>query len=140
MKKNKTYETDNLTGINHEGVDANIPVQRLSASSIIGDKVENEADEDLGTIDNLMINVDTGAIEYAVVEFGAFLGIGGKLFAIPFHELKLKPSEHTFVINRSKAYLKKSPGFDKAHWPDTNDPYYSNVNQYYRISSEAFIP
>jgi sporulation protein YlmC with PRC-barrel domain len=138
--KNKTYEADNLTGLNHEGVDANTPVHRLTATSIIGDKLENPSGENLGKIVELMINTGTGEIEYVVIEFGSVFGIGGKLFAIPFEELRLKPSEHTFILNRDKAYLKKSPGFDKNHWPETNDLYYEDVNVYYKISSDSFIP
>ena len=72
----KTYESDNRTGTNKEGPDANRPLERLTATSIIGDKVENPEGEDLGTIDNLMINIQTGRVEYVVIEYGAFLGIG----------------------------------------------------------------
>jgi sporulation protein YlmC with PRC-barrel domain len=136
----KTYEADNLTGVNHEGVDANKPVERLTATTIIGDNVINVRGDKLGKIDNLMINLNTGKIEYVVLDFGSFLGIGGKLFAIPFSELRIKTSEHAFILDRDKAYLKSSPGFDKDHWPDTNDRYYEDVNGYYKISSEAFIP
>jgi sporulation protein YlmC with PRC-barrel domain len=138
--KEKIYEADNITGINHEGDDANRPVQRLTATSIIGDKVENTHGEGLGKVVNLMINLVSGEIDYAVIEFGSFLRMGGKLFAIPFEELRLKPAEHTFILNRSKEYLKQSPGFDKDHWPDTNDHYYEDVTRYYKISREAFIP
>src|SRR5690606_28756146 len=96
------------------------------------DKIENPQGEDLGKIDNLMINLQTGEIDYVVVEFGAFLGVGGKLFAIPFQELRLKPKDRIFILNRDKEYLKKAPGFDKTHWPDTNDHYYfENVRMYY---------
>jgi sporulation protein YlmC with PRC-barrel domain len=130
-RKDKKYEVDNLTGINHEGTLANHPVQRLTASSIIGDGVENNEGEKLGEIDNLMVNVHTGHVEYAVIEFGSFLGIGGKLFAIPFRELRINPAKKVFVLNRDKDYLKKSPGFDKTHWPDTNDHYYDYVDNYY---------
>src|SRR5690242_8502389 len=76
------YEADNRTGINHEGRLANTPVTRLTASSIIGDSIESSSGEDLGKIDNLMVNLTDGTIEYAVVEYGSFLGMGGKLFAI----------------------------------------------------------
>lgn len=131
ISKDKKYEVDNLTGINHEGTLANHPVQRLSATSIIGDSVENNEGENLGEIDNLMVNVHTGLVEYAVVEFGSFLGMGGKLFAIPFKELRVNPAKKVFVFNRDKDYLKKSPGFDKTHWPDTNDHYYDYVDNYY---------
>ncbi|MGC1242960.1 MAG: PRC-barrel domain-containing protein, partial [Chryseosolibacter sp.] len=104
----------------------------LTATSIIGDKVENQQGEDLGTIDNLMINIRTGRVEYAVIEYGSFLGIGGKLFAIPFEELRVLPERRVFVVNRDKDYLRMSPGFDKNHWPDTNDhAYYGDVDSYW---------
>jgi hypothetical protein len=72
----KDFRIDNQTGVNREGALANTPVQRLSASSIMSDKIEDPRGEELGHIDNLMINIHTGMVEYAVVEFGAFLGIG----------------------------------------------------------------
>ena len=134
------YETDNRSGINHEGELANTPVERLTASSIIGDTVENQEGEKLGTIDNLMININTGMVEYAVIEFGAFFGIGRKLFAIPFTELRLVPQKKVFLLDRDKEFLEKLPGFDKKHWPDTNDHYYHDVNLYWKISSRAFYP
>lgn len=128
----KNYRTDNRTGINHEGRDANTPVQRLTASSIIGDRIENPQGEELGKIEDLMVNIRQGTIEYAVVEFGSFLGIGGKLFAIPFRELRLDAEKELFILNRDKDYLKEAPGFDKTHWPDTNEHgYFENVNMYY---------
>jgi sporulation protein YlmC with PRC-barrel domain len=128
----KTYEADNRTGQNMEGPDANRPLERLTATTIIGDKVENPQGEDLGTIDNLMINIRTGRVEYIVVEYGSFLGIGGKLFAIPFDELRVQPERHVFRVNRDKDYLRMSPGFDKNHWPDTNDhSYYGDVDSYW---------
>jgi hypothetical protein len=131
----KSYEADNITGVNHGGPDANVPVERLTATSIIGDDVENMREEDLGKIDNLMVNLRTGEIEYAVVEFGSFLGMGGKLFAVPFAELKVDPTRKKFVLNRSKEELKNIPGFDKNHWPDTNDHrYFDDVNTYWGAS------
>ena len=128
----KSYDVDNRTGTNHEGPYANTPVRRLTATSIIGDSVENAAGDDLGKIDNLMVNLNTGEIEYVVLEFGSFLGIGGKLFAIPFSELILDAERELFILNRDKDYLKNTPGFDKAHCPDTNDhSYFNDVNTYW---------
>jgi sporulation protein YlmC with PRC-barrel domain len=126
------YELDNRTAVNHEGPDANEPTRRLTATSIIADHVENPQGEKLGRIENLMINLKSGVVDYAVVEFGAFLGMRGKLFAIPFQELKLDAEKKKFLLNRSKEYLKKSPGFDSTHWPDTNEhTYFENVTLYY---------
>ncbi len=138
---NKNYEVDNQTGVNHEGVQANTPVRRLTAKSITGDNVESPDGDDLGKIDDLMINLNTGEVEYAIVEYGSFLGMGGKLFAIPFSELQVDPVKQIFVINRDKNYLKEAPGFDKAHWPDTNDHrYFESVNSYYDITPLPTLP
>lgn len=126
------YELDNRTEVNHEGPHANQPAARLTATSIIGDRIENPQGEQLGKIDNLMINLQKGVIDYAVIEFGSFLGVGGKLFAVPFEELQLDADKKIFVLNREKEYLKRSPGFDKDHWPDTNQhEYFKSVVMYY---------
>jgi sporulation protein YlmC with PRC-barrel domain len=124
----KTYEADNRTGINHEGAAANTPVSRLTARTIIGDSVINRMGEHLGVIDDIMLDVQTGKIEYVVLEVGALLGMGGKLFAIPYQDLSLNAEGHCFVLDKGKEELKKFPGFDKNHWPDTNDHYYVKVD------------
>ncbi|MBT1701774.1 PRC-barrel domain-containing protein [Fulvivirgaceae bacterium PWU20] len=132
----KSYEVDNQTGTNQEGPDANRPLRRLTATSIIGDKIENPEGDDLGRIDNLMINVRSGKIDYVVIEYGSFLGLGGKLFAIPFSELRPAPGRNVFILDRDEEYLKNSPGFDQTHWPDTNDhTYYGDVDLYWGYSA-----
>lgn len=128
----RNYEVDNVTGHNHEGPAANTPVRRLTATSIIGDSVENTKGDHLGQINNLMINIMSGRIEYVVLEFGAFLGLGGKLFAIPFGELHLNPDKECFVLDRDRASFADMPGFDRMHWPATNDhSYFNDVNNYW---------
>ena len=92
--------------------------QVLSASTIIGDKVINTAGEQLGSVKELMIDPDDGFIIYAVLSFGGFLGMGDKLFAIPWEALTLDTEEHAFILDVDKEILKNAPGFDKDHWPD----------------------
>lgn len=129
----ENYEEDNRTGVNHEGPHANTPVKRLAATSIIGDLVENHDGQELGKIDNIMINLITGSIDYVIVEYGAFFGIGGKLFAVPYQELKINPNRRSYILNRDKEYLQNAPGFDRHHWPDTNNhPYFKDVSKYYK--------
>lgn len=139
MRDKKNYEAVNQTGINREGPRANTPVKRLTATSIIGDSIENPKGEDLGKIANLMINLATGKVEYAVIEFGGLLGVGKKLFAIPFEELHVDEDKEVFILNRDKEYVKDSPGFDADHWPGTNDHHYFNdVNAYYKYPVTPF--
>jgi len=116
----KTFEADNLSGKNHEGVFPNKPVKFLTTTSIIGDKVVNPKGEHLGIIKDIMIDLTEGKIEYVVVEFGGFLGIGEKYFALPFPLLKVDPKKQVFILNQDRETLKKAPGFDKDHWPETN--------------------
>ena len=115
-----TITLDNLTGTNHGELYSNVPLKYLTASSIIGDKVRNGRDEHLGEIKDIMIDITTGKIEYYVIEFGGFLGIGIKYFAIPFALLQVNPDKKTYIFNQKKEILEKAPGFDIDHWPDTN--------------------
>jgi sporulation protein YlmC with PRC-barrel domain len=93
----------------------------LSATKMIGDDVVNRAGENLGKIEELMLDLEKGRVAYAVLSFGGFLGMGEKLFAIPFEALKLDAGRHHFTLDVDKDKLKNAPGFDKAHWPKTAD-------------------
>jgi sporulation protein YlmC with PRC-barrel domain len=103
----------------------------LSASSIKGEKVVNKAGENLGKIEELMIDLQDGRIAYAALSFGGFLGLGGKLFAIPWQALQLKLHEHTFVLDVPKHVLEDAEGFDKDHWPVTNREWLATMYRYY---------
>jgi sporulation protein YlmC with PRC-barrel domain len=141
IEQKKSYEADNRTGVNHEGANANRPVQRLTATSIIGDSVENRKGEQLGKIDNLMIDLSTGRVDYAVIEHGGLLGVGSKLFAIPFEQLQVDEVKEIFILDRDKDYVKESPGFDSSHWPATNDhSYFDSVNSYYNRPPVTTFP
>jgi sporulation protein YlmC with PRC-barrel domain len=93
----------------------------LAADTLTGDKVVNHQREDLGKIEHLMIDLTTGRIAYAVLSFGGFLGMGDKLFAIPWSALSVDTVEKQFILNVEKALLERAPGFDKDHWPNMAD-------------------
>jgi sporulation protein YlmC with PRC-barrel domain len=93
----------------------------LAADTLTGDKVVNLQKEDLGKIEHLMIDLQRGRIAYAVLSFGGFLGMGDKLFAIPWSALALDTVEKRFILNVDKELLKNAPGFDKDHWPNMAD-------------------
>jgi len=71
----------------------------FSAGVLIGDRVRNRAAEELGTIEEIMVDVSSGRIAYAVLSFGGFLGIGDKLFAIPWKSLELNTAEREFILD-----------------------------------------
>ena len=105
----------------------NTPRQTLSAKSLIGDKVVNPKGEDLGKVEELMIDITTGQVAYAVLSFGGFLGMGDKLFAVPFEALRVDGENECFVLDVSKEKLENAPGFDKDHWPNFADPTFAQT-------------
>jgi len=106
--------------------------QLMGANTLIGEDVYNREEESLGDIKEFMLDVKTGKVSYAVLSFGGFLGIGDKLFAVPWHALQLDYINNRFVLNVSKEQLKNAPGFDKDHWPNMTDPIWEKeINSYY---------
>jgi sporulation protein YlmC with PRC-barrel domain len=104
----------------------------LAADTLTGDKVVNLQNEDLGKIEHLMIDLGTGRIAYAVLSFGGFLGMGDKLFAIPWSALTVDTLEKRFILQVDKELLKRAPGFDKEQWPNMADRAWgSQVFKYY---------
>ena len=93
----------------------------LSGSSLKGDKVVNYRGEDLGKIEEIMIDLDRGRVAYAVLSFGGFLGMGDKLFAIPWQAFTVDTTNKRLVLDADKELLEKAPGFDKNNWPDMAD-------------------
>jgi hypothetical protein len=94
----------------------------MGADTLLGNDVYNLDDEKLGTIKEFMIEMSTGRINYAVLSYGGFLGMGDRLFAVPWQALKLDTANHRFTLNVAKEALKDAPGFDKDHWPSMADP------------------
>ena len=104
----------------------------LSATTLIGDKVVNRKGEDLGKIEDFMLDPEQGRVGYAVLSFGGFLGMGDKLFAVPMQALKLSREDKWFILDVDKERLKNAPGFDKDHWPDISDRSFgTTVYSYY---------
>ncbi|MDZ5635760.1 MULTISPECIES: PRC-barrel domain-containing protein [unclassified Janthinobacterium] len=90
----------------------------MGADTLIGDDVYNHNDEELGDIKEIMLDMRTGQIAYAVLSFGGMLGMGDKLFAVPWERLTLDTVNKRFLLNVDKDLLKDAPGFDKNNWPD----------------------
>jgi sporulation protein YlmC with PRC-barrel domain len=114
--------------------ESNKSMQQVSrASKIIGTKVKNPNEENLGDIKDLVIDPESGQVVYGVVAFGGVLGVGDKLFAIPWDALRWNRVKKYYVLDLDKDTLKKAPGFDKKHWPDTSNKWerlHEELNQF----------
>lgn len=117
----------------------------VSADTMTGDSVRNLSGDDLGNVQEVMLDVQDGSIAYAVLSFGGFLGMGDKMFAVPWKALTLVQDEEYFLLDVDKTVLENAPGFDKDNWPDFSDPswgqgihdHYSTTPYWQREGHEA---
>jgi sporulation protein YlmC with PRC-barrel domain len=106
------------------------------ASKVIGADVQNKANEDVGDINDLVVNTRTGRVSYAVMSHGGVLGMGDKLFAVPMDSLATKADSDKFVLDVTKDQLKNAPGFDKNNWPDfASTDFRKGVDTYYHTGA-----
>ena len=113
----------------------------MGADTLVGNDVYNHKDEDLGDIKEIMLDMRSGKVGYAVLSFGGFLGMGEKLFAVPWNALKLDTEHKRFVLNVDKDRLKLAPGFDKDKWPNMADQSWAKeIHSYYGTQPYADEP
>lgn len=116
--------------------------QLMGADTLNGNDVYNHHGDKLGDIKEIMLNVQSGRVCYAVMSCGGFMGMGEKLFAVPWAALTLDTEHKRFVLKVEKARLESSPGFDKSHWPDMADAQWAaSIHEFFGVSptSDAAI-
>ena len=109
------------------------PPQLMGADTLIGNEVYNWAAEELGDIKELMLDMRSGRVSYAVLSYGGFLSMGEKLFAVPWEALTLDTQNKRFVLDVERDRLEGAPGFDRNRWPDMADPAWEKgIHSYYK--------
>lgn len=127
-----SYETSNSSDIQRVATVGTSGPAMMSTSTLSGDDVVNKNGDDLGDIKDIMLDMRSGRVAYAVLSFGGFLGMGEKLFAVPWSALKLDAANKRFVLDVEKDRLESAPGFDKDHWPDMADQKWATeIHTYY---------
>ena len=98
------------------------PPKVLTASILKGDKVTNTKGEDLGTVEEIMLDLEHGRVAYVVLSFGRVNWMpNDKLFAVPWEALTISFHDKKFILNVSKETLKAAPSFDRNKWPEVAD-------------------
>ena len=108
-------------------------VQLVSAGTATGTAVKNSTGDDLGKIEDVMLDANQPRIAYAVLTFGGFLGVGNKLFAVPWEALRYDDEAECYRLSVDKDRLEQAPGFDKDKWPRSSDPYWSSIHDHYGV-------
>lgn len=126
------YEDSDTYGMYKGNTGGGPGPELMGADTLVGNDVYNHKDEDLGDIKEIMLDMRSGKVGYAVLSFGGFLSMGEKLFAVPWNALTLDTNNKRFVLKVEKDRLKLAPGFDKDKWPNMADPTWAKeIHAYY---------
>lgn len=107
----------------------------VAADTLEGDRVMSPAGEELGTIEDIMIDVQRGTVAYAVMSCAGFAALGDKLLAVPWRALTLDAQRHCFVLDADRDRFAKAPAFDKDHWPSMADGRWAaEVHDFYGVA------
>lgn len=111
---------------NASKLDSKTSGSNIRASQLMGLNIQNAQGDSLGEINDLVINASTGKIRYAAVTYGGFLGVGDKLFAVPFEAFKVQVDpedrdDYVMILNITQQQLEGQQGFDQDNWPDMAD-------------------
>ena len=121
-----------------EDVEETSPLMGLV--SLTGTKIVNYEHETLGTVADLMFDLDNGRVSYAVMTSGGFLGLGEKHFAIPWGVLEIDRERRCLVLDADAATFHRSPGFNPGRWSDSqpNDgSWQARLNLHYKPKAAA---
>ncbi|HYC48475.1 MAG TPA: PRC-barrel domain-containing protein [Burkholderiales bacterium] len=121
-----------ITGTKHLDDHSGPGPEIMAASSFDGETVVNRQGETVGEIEEIMLDVRSGRIAYAVMAVGGFLGVGEKYFAVPWRAFTMDTDNKTFILDVDKTRLENAPGFDPDHWPSMADESWATqVHTYY---------
>ena len=90
----------------------------LASRGLSSNKVLNRAGEEIGQVQEIMIDLPTGSVAYVAMTYGGLLGMNEKLFAVPWKALRVDEDRKCFILDVDKETLDSVPGIDPDHWPD----------------------
>lgn len=105
----------------------------ISSEKVEGTAVYNTQGEKLGTVDHLMIGKRSGRVEYSVMSFGGFLGMGGQYHPLPWDMLNYDTDRGGYVVDIDKEKLEKGPTFENGNEPNYDRNYGETVYTYYGV-------
>lgn len=110
------------------------------ASEIIGMQVNGESNKELGEVNDVVVDMKNGKVKYLALSYGGVLGVGDKLFAVPFNAFDCRQGEdedeYFLVVNIAEETLKNAPGFDEDNWPNFADSRWDdNLRKHYGDSN-----
>lgn len=105
----------------------------IASNKVEGTAVYNRQGDRLGTVHNFMVDKRSGQVEYAVMSFGGFLGIGESYHPLPWKVLTYDTGQGGYVVDLDQSLLEKSPSYRSGEEPRYDRAYGDRVNSYYGV-------
>nr|WP_243450983.1 PRC-barrel domain-containing protein [Sphingosinicella sp. CPCC 101087] len=106
----------------------------IASNKVEGTPVYGREGERLGTIYNFMVDKITGQVEYAVMSYGGFLGLGQRYFPLPWRMLDYDTREGGYRIDMVDRDLERAPSFTRESEPRFSREYSRRVHDYYGLN------
>jgi sporulation protein YlmC with PRC-barrel domain len=112
------YDTTGTTAGEHRQVGS--PSNINKASTLVGMEVRNQADEKLGKIDDIVLDLESGRVSYAVLNTGGLFR--SKMVAVPSNAFTISADQKYLILHADKSRLETAKGFEKDNWPSVSNP------------------
>lgn len=123
---------DNATYVAGRPVDVDETNRLISSDKVDGTDVYNRNGDHLGTVHDVMIDKRTGQVEYAIMSFGGFLGIGESYHPLPWRTLTYDTTMSGYVVDVDRTRLDMAPRYTSSSLPDWSDRgYRSRIDEYW---------
>src|SRR5438874_12767290 len=103
-----------------------------TSDKVDGTDVYSRSGDHLGTVHDLMIDKRTGHVEYAIMSFGGFLGIGESYHPLPWRILSYDTALGGYMVDLDRRRLEGAPTYTPAEEPDWRT-YPERIDAYYAI-------
>jgi hypothetical protein len=106
-------------------LEADETARLISSEKVDGTAVYNRQGDRLGTVNHLMVDKYTGQVDYAVMSFGGFLGIGESYHPLPWRVLDYDVGMGGYVVDIDRQRLEGAPRYTMSNQPDWRDRAYT---------------
>jgi len=104
----------------------------LCGSVLVGARVRGEDGEDIGRIEEVLIDINAGRVAYALIAVGGVMGIGEKLYAVPWRAIRRGADDSEVILDGDREQLERAARFDPLHWQDPADEtWIAHLDQFY---------
>ncbi len=120
-----------------QAADEQMRVTWTCARELKGANIKNMADDDLGEIEEIVLDMHDGFVAYTVLSAGGVLGLGEKHYALPWQVTEFSRNDDKDLVVRSKltkTQLSKAPEYDAKNWNKMrSSSWVDEISRYYAV-------